>query len=176
MEQTNQTTIRNCDSHDGDDCLGAVVIKACTALFNMASGLGEAEKAELLRIADSLGQAVKTGGGERLRAVSAGSRFSVHPFYDKETRHLSLGGEPAVVFLKKRCRQAELLEAFQSRDWPPSIDQPLGPPSATDPEKGLRDLVFHLNKKQEDLPRRVHFWCDDRTVHWEIAGDEPANR
>ncbi len=170
-----QTTVCECESCAEDQRFRAVVDQACMALSNLALGLGETEKEELLCISDSLGQAMKTGAEERRCAVPSGSRCPVRPYYDKEIRKLSVWGEP-VVSLKKRCRQAELLEAFQSRDWPPSIDQPLGPPSATDPEKGLRDVVFHLNKKQEDLPRRVHFWCDGRSVHWEIVGAEPANQ
>jgi hypothetical protein len=152
-----------------------VVNKARKAIGNLPPEMGEAGKAELLRIADSLGQAVKTGTGVRRCAVVSRSPCPFRPYYDKQTRKLYLYGV-VVVSLKKRSMQAELLEAFQSRDWPPRLHDPLGPPAETDPENGLSDIVFRLNKKQENLPRRVHFWCNGHSVHWEIVGDEPVNQ
>ncbi len=174
-KKTNKTRFPECDSRGGDDCFRPVVNKARKALGNMPPGMGEAGKAELLRIGDFLGQAVKTGARVRRCAVVSDSPCPFRPYYEKKTRKLSLCGEP-VVSLKKRSRQAELLEAFQSRDWPPSIKDPLGPHTAADPENGLSDIVFRLNKKQENLRQRVHFWCDGRSVQWEIVGDELADQ
>ncbi len=159
----------------GEDCFRAVVNIARKALGNMPPGMGGAGKGELLRIADFLGQAVKMGAGVRRCAEVAGSRCPIRPIYNKETLELSVCGV-VVVRLTKRCEQTKLLDAFDLWDWPPSIEDPLGPPTATDPENGLSDIVFELNDKQKNLPQRVRFWCVGRNVHWEFVGDEPVNQ
>ena len=66
--------------------------------------MGEAGKAELLRIADYLGQAVKTGDGVRRCAEGAGSRCPIRPIYNKRTFELSVCGVVAVQ-LTKLCDQ-----------------------------------------------------------------------
>jgi hypothetical protein len=94
--------------------------------------------------------------------------------FNEQTGEFLVDGTRVRLFTK-RCRQAELLQVFQSQGWPSSIKDSLGSPSAADPENGLSDIVRELNRKQ--LPRkRVHFWCEGRSVFWGIMGDEPGNQ
>ncbi len=96
------------------------------------------------------------------------------PVYDKDRLELWLCGEP-ILSLKKHCRQTELLEAFQFAGWPHSLTDPLGAPSALDPENGLSDIISALKGRQGSR-LRVQFTCEGRSVHWEIVVVEPANQ
>ncbi len=126
--------------------------------------------------ADSSAQIVEPclGGPPVSCKAIAGRPCPFKPSYNKKTRELSVCGKVVRSF-RGRCKQTDLLEAFESRHWPESIEDPLGAPSALDAENGLRDIICELNKEQHVRPW-VHFWRDDRTVHWEIAGDEPGNQ
>jgi hypothetical protein len=89
------------------------------------------------------------------------------PSYEPDRRVLRLGRAVLRRFAR-RCRQADLLAAFESAGWPPSIVDPLGAPAATDADHGYRDLVCQLNKGQGSS-RRVQFWCERRAVHWRVV-------
>ena len=75
-------------------------------------------------------------------------------------------GKVLVRPFRRRCRQTRLLDVCQSRSWPVFIDAPFGSPSPIDPENGIRDLVFNLNRRQ----KQIHFWCDGGGLRWAIMG------
>jgi hypothetical protein len=84
---------------------------------------------------------------------------------------LSFRGEVLLKF-SRRCRQSEVLQAFQSRGWPDVLEIPH---SRYDSEDRRSNIVYELNERhrQQHPRRRIHFWSGDSGVHWKVVG-EPA--
>jgi hypothetical protein len=91
-----------------------------------------------------------------------------------ERRELRVG-KTLIRRFRRRCKQTELLELFQSRGWPDFIDNPFGSPSPLDPENGLSDIVYELNR-HHDSRQQVHFWRDGDRLRWEIVGQGLAGK
>jgi len=84
-----------------------------------------------------------------------------------EGYELRLGGEVVRKF-RRHCKQTKLLKVFASRGWPVFIHDPLGSLLQVDPENGIRDLVYQLNRRQVSR-RQIRFGCEHGGVRWKIV-------
>jgi len=174
MSDRSETMVRECNWRVGEYCFRRVIELARDAIVNLPPQ-AVSRRAERLAIRKALVGAMRTGDGLRRCKLVAWGPCHFLPVYKKKRRELWLCGK-LLLCLKNRSKQAQVLEAFQLRHWPPCIEDPLGSFSATDPENGLSDIIYELNNKQKNLPQRVRFWCNGRSIHWEIVGDGPSNQ
>jgi hypothetical protein len=102
---------------------------------------------------------------------------SLKPQWDKARRELSLGGQMVKQFHVPARNQELILSAFQKRDWPESIDDPLTDEIDIDPKTRLNDAIYRLNHKQMAGLIRFHVNGHGSSVHWSLcAGQATRDR
>jgi hypothetical protein len=174
MAELSETTtaLRACDWRVGGYCFQRLKNRCRKARGDGAS-LADEKPLTIPHLLRLIRDKSPTAADLRCEPV-AGQPCPFVPLFNAQLLEFSFCGELLRHF-DKQSRQTELLEAFQLRGWPHSVKNPLGSASPCDAENGLSDIVYELNENQH--PRqRVHFWCDGRSVHWEIVDDEPASQ
>ena len=149
-------------THDGQ-CLrraaelGLFVIQAFPGCGGKAAGIAKAAKRIATRAVAARDLRCRVARGLACRHAP------IIPSFDGRDLRI---GKVLVRRFRRRCKQTKLLDVCQSRGWPAFIDAPFGSPSAMDPENRLRDLVYNLNRRQQ----QIHFWCDGGGIRWAIVG------
>lgn len=95
-------------------------------------------------------------------------KASVKPQWDAARRELSFGGQMVKQFHVPARNQELILSAFQQRDWPESIDDPLAGEIDIDPKTRLNDAIYRLNNKQLACLIRFHVNGHGSNVHWSL--------
>jgi hypothetical protein len=100
-------------------------------------------------------------------------RASPTPHWDAARRELSFGDRMVKRFHVPAKNQEMILTAFQKRNWPEFIDDPLADDFDIDPKIRLNDVVYRLNHKQ--LAPAIRFRVNGRGsgVYWSLY-DSPG--
>jgi hypothetical protein len=93
-------------------------------------------------------------------------KSSLKPQWDAARRELSLGGRMVKQFHVPARNQELILSAFQEKNWPESIDDPLTGGIGIDPKTRLNDAIYRLNHKQLVCLIRFHVNGHGSSVHW----------
>ncbi len=71
------------------------------------------------------------------------------PFWDRENRVLSFGGQIIRRYIRSSPNQEAVLQAFEEQGWPYRIDDPLPQDHEVVPKVRLHDTIRWLNLKHE---------------------------
>jgi hypothetical protein len=93
-------------------------------------------------------------------------KASPKPRWDPARRELSVAGRLVKRFHVPARNQELILSAFQEKDWPGSICDPLAAEVDIDPKTRLNDAVYRLNHKQHAHLIRFHVNGHGSSVHW----------
>jgi hypothetical protein len=103
-------------------------------------------------------------------------RACLQPRWDPARRELSLGRRMVKRFHVPARNQELILSAFQDRDWPESIDDPLTGEIDIDPRTRLNDAIYRLNRKQLACLIRFHVNGNGRSVHWSLCARQATRQ
>jgi hypothetical protein len=101
-------------------------------------------------------------------AAFAANESALKPHWDAALRELSPGGRLVKQFHVPAKNQELILSAFQNRDWPKSIVDPLADEFDADPKTRLNDAVYRLNHKQLACLIRFHVNGQGTGLHWAL--------
>ena len=76
-------------------------------------------------------------------------------------------GDEVVREFQRHSKQTKLLEDFESQGWPFAISNQSGTHSELDPENGISDVLYELNRHQESR-MHIRFWLVGGGVRWEV--------
>jgi hypothetical protein len=97
-------------------------------------------------------------------------KASLKPRWDPARRELSVGGRMVKRFHVPARNQELILSAFQDKDWPEWICDPLAAGIDIDPKARLNDAVYRLNRRQHAHLIRFHVNGHGSSVHWSLRG------
>ncbi len=126
-------------------------------------------KGAALAARESAAAAHETGG---VNGRSGGETY-LKPQWNPARRELSFGGQMVKQFHVPARNQELILSAFQQRNWPEFIDDPLAGEIDIDPKTRLNDAIYRLNNKQLACLIRFHVNGHGSSVHWSFT---PAMR
>jgi hypothetical protein len=115
--------------------------------------------------------------GEKAEAnVKSHAKASLKPRWDPARRELSVGGRMVKRFHVPARNQELILSAFQDKDWPESICDPLAAGIDIDPKIRLNDAVYRLNRRQHAHLIRFHVNGHGSSVHWSLRDRHPRHQ
>jgi hypothetical protein len=113
---------------------------------------------------------------EKPEANGKSHRACPKPRWDPARRELSLGSRMVKRFHVPARNQQLILSAFQNKDWPESIDDPLTGEIDIDPKTRLNDAIYRLNRKQLACLIRFHVNGNGSSVHWSLCARQATRQ
>jgi hypothetical protein len=154
-------------------CFRRVIDRMREVQDGMPPGVDMAWHPALPTIPEIFDHLPKTGpGAEDLRCSAVQGlrcRYApATPRYKPEQRELWVGEEMLRRYARKAWNQIAVLEMFESRGWPPRIEDPLGKKFDAKYAARLKKTVCRLNHEQTPWLVCFHGHEIERSITWEF--------
>jgi hypothetical protein len=106
--------------------------------------------------------------------VHDSSLAKVRPQWDRDRQQLRLGSTVIKEFKVPAASQEMVLEAFEEKDWPPRIDDPLPPHRNVPQKRRLQETIRSLNRNQKQPLIRFLGDGSAKGVLWTLVSPSPV--